>query len=62
MFKIAFRHVFIKFDGTLIAVGLVWYFNRRRNREEAEPDEKTEQSSDAVREEEFIETTHYKHF
>ena len=46
-----------------IAVGLVWYFNRKRkNREEAEPDENAEQSSDAVREEEFIETTHYKHF
>ena len=45
-----------------IAVGLVWYFNRRRNRKEAEPDEKTEEPSDAVREEEIVEITHYKHF
>jgi hypothetical protein len=45
-----------------IAVGLVWYFSRkRRNREEAEPEENAEKSSDDVREEEIIETTHYKY-
>ena len=45
-----------------IAIGLVLYFNRKRiNREKAEPDEKPEESSDAVREEEIIETTHCKY-
>ena len=45
-----------------IAAGLVLYFNRkRRNREEAEPDEKAEKTSDTVQEEEIIETTHYKY-
>ena len=45
-----------------IALGLAWYFNRKRiNRENAEPDQKPEESPDAVREEEFFETTHYRH-
>ena len=45
-----------------IAIGLVLYFNRKRiNREKAEPDEKPEESPDAVPEEEFIETTHCKY-
>jgi hypothetical protein len=45
-----------------IAIGLVLYFNRKRiNSEKAEPDEKPEESSDVVREEEIIETTHYKY-
>ncbi len=45
-----------------IAIGLIWYFNRKRiNREKAEPDEKPEESSDTVKEEEIIETTHYKY-
>ena len=43
-----------------IALGLVWYFNRKKkNIEEAEPDEKTEESPDAVPEEEIIEPTRY---
>ena len=45
-----------------IALGLAWYFNRKRiNRENAEPDQKPEESSDAAREEETFETTHYKY-
>ena len=45
-----------------IAIGLVLYFHRKRvNSEKAEPDEKPVESSDAVREEEIIETTHYKY-
>ena len=45
-----------------IAIGLVLYFHRRRvNTEKAEQDEKPEDSPDAVREEEIIETTHYKY-
>ena len=45
-----------------IALGLVWYFNRKRSsRETAEPEEKPEESSGAVRDEEIIETTHYKY-
>ena len=45
-----------------IAIGLVWYFNRKRmNRKTAGPDEKPEESPDAVPEEEFIETTHCKY-
>ena len=45
-----------------IAIGLVWYFHRKRiYREKAEPDKKPEASSDAVREEEIIEPTHYKY-
>ncbi len=45
-----------------IAIGLAWALNRRRiNREEDEPEEKPEESSGDVREEEIIETTHYKY-
>ena len=45
-----------------IAIGLIWYFSRKkRNMEEAEPDETAEKSSDAVQEEEIIEPTHYKY-
>ena len=44
-----------------IAIGLVWYFSRKRiNREKAEPDQKPEESPDAVREEETFEPTRYK--
>lgn len=45
-----------------IAAGLIWYFSRRTNKQdETEPDEKKEESPDAVREEEIIETTHYRY-
>ena len=45
-----------------IAIGLVWFFSRKReNREKTEPGEKTEEPSDAAREEEIIETTHYRY-
>ena len=45
-----------------IAIGLVWYFNRKRiNREKAEPDQKPEESPDEVREEETFEPTRYKY-
>ena len=45
-----------------IAIGLTWYFNRKRkSREKAEPDEEAEKNSDAVREEEIIETTRYRY-
>jgi len=45
-----------------IAAGLVLYFNRKkRNEGKTEPDEKAEESSDAAREEDFVETTHYKY-
>ena len=45
-----------------IAIGLVLYSNRKRKiREKAEPNEKAEESSDTVREEEFTETTHYRY-
>ena len=45
-----------------IAIGLAWALNRKRtNRETDEPEEKPEGSSDDAREEETIETTHYKY-
>lgn len=45
-----------------IAIGLIWYFNRKRkNTQQAEPDEKAEASSDTVQEEEIIEPTHYRY-
>ena len=45
-----------------IAIGLVWYFNRKgKNMEKKEPDEKAEGSPDAFREEEITETTRYKY-
>ena len=45
-----------------IAIGLAWALNRKRtNRETDEQEEKPEESSDTVREEEIIETTHYKY-
>ena len=45
-----------------IAAGLIWYFYRKRkSRKEAEPDEKAEKTPDDVREEEIIETTHYRY-
>ena len=45
-----------------IAAGLVLYFNRKkRNEGKTEPDEKAEESSEAAREEDFVETTHYKY-
>ena len=45
-----------------IAIGLVWYFNRKRiNRENAKPDEKPEESPDAVPKEETFEPTRYKY-
>ena len=45
-----------------IAIALVLYSHRkRRNMEKAEQDEKAEESSDTVREEEFTETTHYRY-
>lgn len=45
-----------------IAIGLAWAFNRKRtNRETDEPEEKLEGSSGDAREEETIETTHYKY-
>ena len=45
-----------------IAIGLVWYFHRKRiNREKDEPVEKPEESPDAVREEETFEPTRYKY-
>ena len=43
-----------------IAIGLIWYFHRKnRNKEKAEPETLAEESSDTVREEEIVETTHY---
>lgn len=43
-----------------IALGIAWYFNRKKkNSEKAEPDEKAEEPSNAVQEEEIIEPTHY---
>ena len=45
-----------------IAIGLAWALNRKRtNRETDEPEEKPEGSSGDAREEETIETTHYKY-
>ena len=45
-----------------VAIGFTLCFNRRReNRETDEQEEKPEESSDTVREEEIIETTHYKY-
>lgn len=45
-----------------IAIGLAWALNRKRtNRETDEPEEKPEGSSGDAREEEIIETTHYKY-
>ncbi len=45
-----------------IAIGLVLYFSRKRKiNEKAEPDEKAEENSGAVREEEIIEPPHCKY-
>jgi len=45
-----------------IVIGLVWYFNIKKNKQEnAEPDHQTEESSDAEQEEEINEITHYKY-
>jgi len=45
-----------------IVIGLVWYFNMKKNKQDnVEPDNKTEESSDAEQEEETNELTHYKY-
>ena len=42
-----------------IVIGLVWYFSiKKKKQENAEPDNKTEESPDAEPEEEINETTH----
>ena len=45
-----------------IAIGLVWYYNRKaKNSEKAEPEKEAKAPSEAAPEEEIIETTHYKY-
>ena len=44
-----------------IAAGLIWFFNRRERNRNDKSEEKTEESPESVREEEFIEPEHYMH-
>ena len=45
-----------------IVIGLVWYLNRKKDKQEkADPDHRAEESPDAEPEDEIIETTHRRY-